>query len=207
MLTCHLTKLETAVDQIKKAYPKLKPTDAALIASALVITGRHAIAHYEGENFYWPEDYDKLTKAMVSHVSSVSEEIEPVKKTKTATEEEPVVITVGLSPNYSAGENRLLARDDLKAKLSDILQEGVEFVYSPTDVGWQWALDRANWATVTGGEVNKRIKIKASFTEGAVGVEMGTTPKKRAAAGKKKVVEEAIEEPAEEVAEEAASEE
>lgn len=186
MLTCHLTKLETAVDQIKKAYPKMKPTDAALIASALVITGRHAIAHYDGENYHWPADYDKLTKAMVSHINSVSDELEPVKKTKNAPEEEAVIITVGLSPNYSAGEDRLLARKDLKATLSDILQEGVEFVYSPTDVGWQWALERANWSTITGSEVNKRIKIKASFTEGAVGVEMGTATKKRAASKKKK---------------------
>lgn len=206
MLTCHLTKLETAVDQLKKAYPKMQPTDAALIASALVITGRHAIAHYDGENYYWPADYDKLTKAMVSHINSVSDEIEPVKKTKTAVEEEPVIITVGLSPNYTAGEERLLARSDLKAKLSDILQEGVEFVYSPTDVGWQWALDRANWSTITGSEVNKRIKIKASFTEGAVGVEMGTAPKKRASGGKKKA-EEVVEEVVEEAVEEAASEE
>ncbi|MBX3119002.1 MAG: hypothetical protein KF784_08055 [Fimbriimonadaceae bacterium] len=187
MLTCHLTKLETAVDQIKKAYPKMKPTDAALIASALVITGRHAIAHYEGENYYWPADYTKLTSAMVSHINSISDELEPPKKTKTAVEEEAVVVTVGLSPNYTAGEERLLDRKDLKATLSDVLQAGVEFVYSPTDVGWQWALERANWSTVTGTEVSKRIKIKASFTEGAVGVEMGATTKKRPASRKKNI--------------------
>lgn len=199
MITCHLTKLETAVEQIKKAHPKLKPTDAALVASALVLTGRHALALYGGEQYRWPEEYDKLTKKMVGELEIINQGVEPPKKSaKNAPEEEPVVVSVGLTPNFSAGERILGGRKDLIAKLSDLLQEGVEFVYSPTDLGWQWALDRANWSTISGGELHRRIKIKASFTEGAVGVEMGTTTKKRTAS-KKAAVSEPEPEPAPEL--------
>lgn len=206
MITCHLTKLESALDQIKKAHPKLKPADAALIASSLSLTGRHAIAIYEGEQYKWPEENDGLTKAMVSQLLMVQEGIEttaPKKTTKTAPEEEPVIVTVGLMPNLAAGERILGGRDDLKAKLSDILQEGVEFVYSGTDIGWQWALDRANWSTVADAELSRRIKIKASFTEGAVGIEMGAagTKKKTTKATKAAVVEPEPEEIAEPEAE------
>lgn len=179
MITCHLTKLETAVEQIKKANPKMKPTDAALVASALVLTGRHAIAIYGSEQYRWPEDYEKLTHRMAGEVEIINESVEPVKKTKTAPEEEPVTISIGLMPNFSAGERLLENRNDLKAKLSDILAEGIEFQYSPTDLGWQWALDRANWATISGKELARKIKVRATFTEGAVGVEVGTTTKKR----------------------------
>lgn len=181
LITCHLTKLETALEQVRKAYPKLVPTDAALLASALSLTGRHAIALYEGTQFTWPEDYEGLTKAMVGQLEMVNDAIEPVKKSKTATEEEPVSVSVGLMPNLSAGEKLLDGNKKLLQMLSDSLQQGVEFVYSPTDIGWQWALDRANWSTISGKEVSRRIKVKASFTEGAVGIEMGTgAPKKRA---------------------------
>jgi len=120
---------------------------------------------------------------MVGQVEMVNEAIEhntPKRVSKTAVEEEPVIVTVGLMPNLTAGEQVLSDRDDLKVVLSDILQEGVEFVYASTDIGWQWALDRANWNTISGNDVSRRIKIKASFTEGAVGIEMGIgTPKKR----------------------------
>ncbi|MFN8220773.1 MAG: hypothetical protein U0S12_11670 [Fimbriimonadales bacterium] len=64
LITCNLTKLETALEATKKAYPKLKPTDAALVASALTLTGRHAIAIYDGTQYTWPEDYEKLTGAV-----------------------------------------------------------------------------------------------------------------------------------------------
>lgn len=201
LITCHLTKLETALDQIKKTNPKLKPADAALIASALSLTGRHAIAIYDGEQFKWPEEYNGLTKAMVGQLQMVQEGIDnaaPKKVSKTAPEEEPVIVTVGLMPNLAAGERILAQRDDLKAKLSDILQDGVEFVYSGTDIGWQWALDRANWSTIADSELSRRIKIKASFTEGAVGVEMGTVGAKKKAPSKAKAAPEpVIEEPAE----------
>jgi hypothetical protein len=96
----------------------------------------------------------------------------------------------------TAGEKLLEGRDDLKAKLSQALQEGIEFSYAPSDIGWQWSLDRANWNTISGNEVSRRIKVKTEFTEGAVGIETGTgTAKKRAprakAAAAPKVEEEA----------------
>lgn len=183
MITIQLTKLESALDQIRKTQSKLLAADAALIATALSVTGRHAISIYEGEQYVWPDDYERLTHAMVGQIEMVNEAIEhnaPKRVSKTAVEEEPVIVTVGLMPNLTAGEQVLADRDDLKAVLSDILQEGVEFVYASTDIGWQWALDRANWNTISGKDVSRRIKIKASFTEGAVGIEMGLgTPKKR----------------------------
>lgn len=187
MITIQLTKLETALDQVRKAQPKLKAADAALIASALTVAGRHAIALYEGNQYTWPEDNDSLTRAMVPQLEMVESGIETTKKTTkaAAVEEEPVIVTVGLMPNHSAAERQLEGRDDLKTLLSDLLQEGVEFVYQPTDIGWQWALDRVNWSTLSGGELNRRIKIKTSFTEGAVGIEMGVGgPKKRASRAK-----------------------
>lgn len=196
LITCQLTKLETALDQIRKTHPKLKPADAALIATALTLSGRHALAIYEEEKYTWPDDYEKLTKAMVPQLKLVQEGIEstaPKRVSKTAPEEEPVIVTVGLTPNLSAGEKQLEGRNDLKAKLSDILQEGVEFAYAPTDIGWQWALDRANWNTVAGSEMSRRIKIKTGFTEGAVGLEMGSGgPKKRASRAKPAPIVESI---------------
>lgn len=183
MITIQLTKLESALDQIRKTQPKLLAADAALIATALSVTGRHAIAIYEAEQYVWPDDYERLTHSMIGQIEMVNEAIEhnaPKRVSKTAVEEEPVMVTVGLMPNLTAGEQVLVERDDLKVVLSDILQEGVEFVYASTDIGWQWALDRANWNTISGNEISRRIKIKASFTEGAVGIEMGLgTPKKR----------------------------
>jgi len=183
LITIQLTKLESALDQIRKTQPKLLAADAALIATALSVTGRHAISIYEAEQYVWPDDYERLTHAMIGQIEMVNEAIEnntPKRVSKTAVEEEPVIVTVGLMPNLTAGEQVLADRDDLKVVLSDILQEGVEFVYASTDIGWQWALDRANWNTISGHDVSRRIKIKASFTEGAVGIEMGLgTPKKR----------------------------
>jgi len=208
MITCQLTKLETAFEQMRKAYPKLPPTDAALLASALTLTGRHAIALYEGTQYTWPDEYEELTHAMVGQLKVVDEAIEPPKKSKTAVEEEPVMVSVGLMPNLSAGEKQLQDRKDLKALLSDALQQGVEFVYSPMDIGWQWALDRVNWSTVSGEEISRRIKIKTGFTEGAIGIEMGAAgPKRRAS--KKAVAAEAVVEDAPEVegSEDAATEE
>lgn len=192
MVTCNLTKLESAVDQIRKAYPKLAPADAGLIAAALSLTGRHALAVYEGDKFVWPDDNERLLQSMSGHLRTVQEAIDastpPVKKTAKAAvvEEEPVNVNVGLAPNIPAGEALLKTREDLKTLLSDIVAEGVEFVYNPSDIGWQWALDRANWSTVSAGELSRRIKVKAVFTEGAVGVEIGSAPKKR---GKKGEVE------------------
>jgi hypothetical protein len=204
LITCNLTKLELALDQMRKSNPKIIPADAALLASALSLAGRQAIALYDGEQYRWPEDYERLTHALVGQLELVQEGIEtttPKRASKTAAEEEPVTVTVGLMPNYSAGERLLNDRDDLKAKLADILQEGVEFTYQSQDIGWQLALDRANWSTVSGHEISRRIKLKATFTEGAVGIEMGAgSAKKR---GGKKAVEAEIkaDEPVSEIVE------
>lgn len=191
MITCHLTKLELALDQIKKSYPKLKPADAGLIAQAVSLTGRHALADYEGHHYSWPEDCGELTKAMVPQVSIIQESVEvaPTKRSaKTVVEEEPAVITLALVPNISAGEKVLGTRNDLKTLLSDIVQGGIEYVYSGTDVGWQWAMDRANWTTITGADLHRRIKVKAAFTAGAIGIEMGTGTKKKGGKGKAEAI-------------------
>lgn len=208
MITVHLTKLETALDQVRKTYPKLKPADAGLVSSALVLTGRHALALYDGTQHSWPEDYDKLTRAMIPQMEMIHQGIEAApKKVSKTVEEEPVQVTVGLAPNLGAGESLLDGRDDLKAVLGEAISGGVEYVYSGIDIGWQWALDRANWTTVTGLDLNRRVKIKATFTEGAVGIEMGTAaPKKRATRGAKAVEAAAIVEDAAIVDEEAIEE-
>lgn len=183
MISCQLTKLETALDQIKKQYPKLMPADAALLTAALSLTGRHALALYEEKSYVWPKDLEKITADMSPHLRQIQEAIDlnaPKKVSKTAPEEEPIFVSVGLKPNYTAGEKILADREDLKTLLSDILDEGVEFSFSQNDIGWQWALDRVNWSTVAGSDLSRRIRVRVSFTEGAVGVEVGSAPKKRA---------------------------
>ncbi|MDH4389629.1 MAG: hypothetical protein QE269_12980 [Fimbriimonas sp.] len=198
MIICNLTKLESAVDQIRKTHPKLLAADAALVASALSLTGRHAKAVYEGQYFIWPNDNEKLMVSMSAHLHSINAVIVeslPKKITKnTILDDEPVVVNIGLAPNLAAGEELLNTREDLKTMLSDILQAGVEFSYSSADIGWQWALDRANWNTISDGDLSRRIKIKALFTEGAVGSEQGTTTKKRTAKKAEDVVAAAVEE-------------
>jgi len=198
LIICNLTKLESAVDQIRKTHPKLLAADAALVASALSLTGRHAKAVYEGQYFIWPNDNEKLMVSMSGHLHSINAVIVeslPKKITKnTILDDEPVVVNIGLAPNLAAGEELLNTREDLKTLLSDILQAGVEFSYSSADIGWQWALDRANWNTISDGDLSRRIKIKALFTEGAVGSEQGTTTKKRTAKKAEEVVAAAVEE-------------
>ncbi|MFZ4506205.1 MAG: hypothetical protein ACOYON_00730 [Fimbriimonas sp.] len=191
MITCQLTKLESAVDQVKKTLPKLLPADQALVASALTLSGRHAIALYEGGRYQWPEDIEKLVDAMAPHVRQVQEAIDataPKKVSKNAPEEEPVFVSVGLMPNLTAGEKLLSDRDDLKSALSDLFQEGVEYIIGPNDVGWQWALERTNWSTIAGQDLSKRIKVKVHFSEGAIGTEMGNAPKKKSRATKAEAV-------------------
>ncbi len=182
MITCNLTKPESTLDNVKKSYPKLKPTDAALIATALVLSGRYALAQYDENQFRWPEDYQKLTSALMTELNQIQTADPPVKKTaKALAEEEAVEVKVGLVPNFAAGEKVLGDREDLKTLLSDVLAKGVEYVYAPTDIGWQWSLDRANWSTLSKGDLTRRVKLKATFQGEAVGVEMGTAaPRKRA---------------------------
>lgn len=200
MITCQLTKLETALEQVRKAYPKLQPTDAALVASALSLAGRHAIALYEGEQYAWPEDYSRLAKAMLPQIEMTQEPPEG-KKSKAAAEEEVVYINVGLAPNLTSGEKLLDGFDSLKSVLSDAIQEGVEFVYQPSDIMWQWALDRVTWSTVMGRDLVRKVKVRTAFTEGAVGVEMGTGAARKRKAPTKAEKAEAAEAEAAEVAE------
>lgn len=182
MITCNLTKPEATLDHVRKSFPKLVPTDAAMIASALVLSGRYAAATYDDREYQWPDQYGDLTKSMTVELHQVQVSIEgTAKKTKATVEEEPVEVTLHLKPNYAVGESMLGDRDDLKTLLSDILQSGVEFVYGPTDIGWQWALDRANWETLSGGELTRRIKLKPVFAGDSVGVEMGSKTARRRA--------------------------
>ena len=180
MINVQITKLESTVDQVRKSYPKLSSIDAALVAAALVRTGRQAIAVYDGSRYVWPNDNEKLIQALSVELKDLQSKIEPVKKSaKNHTEEEPIQASVGLIANYEAGEFVLEKRDDLKTVLSDILKEGVEYSYTANDIGWQWALDRTNWKAAGSDDLSRRIRIKTTFTEGAVGVEIGLTLPKR----------------------------
>jgi len=185
LITCNLTKPETTLDHVKKALPKLPQTDAALVATAIVLSGRHAKAVYEDKAYTWStEGYNSLTKAMLGHLHSIQVSLEPAKKTKAillAMEEEVVEVKIGLVANIEEGEKILAGREDLKTIFSDLVHKGVEYQYSPLEIGWQWALDRANWHTLSDGELTRRIKHKATFQGDAIGTEMGLSgPKKRA---------------------------
>lgn len=206
MIVCNLTKPESTLDQIKKAYPKLPQTDAALVAIALVLSGRDAKAVFEDKSYTWPSDYSNLTSALLGVLKIAQTDAEPAKKTKAAlaaAEEEAVEVKIGLTSNYEEGEKILGDREDLKTLFSDILHKGVEFQYSGTDIGWQWSLDRANWSTLSNGELTRRIKLKAAFQGDSVGIEMGTGPKRRTS----KKVAEPIAEPEAEVEAEPEAEE
>ncbi len=180
MLTVQLTKLESTIDQVKKTYPKLKATDVSLISTALSVAGRHALASFDDNHYEWPKDTEKLADAMLSRILSIEGAMEPMKKvTKNSPEEEPITVIIGLASNHAAGEEFLGSRDDLKVLYSDILEKGVEFTYQPHDLGWQWALDRVNWKTVSKDQIKRKVKIHTEFTEGATGSEIGATVKKR----------------------------
>lgn len=177
LIVCNLTKPETTLDQVKKAHPKLKPTDAALMATAIVLSGRFALVAYDEKPYRWPEDFDGLKGHLISHIRSIEDTLEvKVKKTaKTVVEEEAIEIKLGLSANFNAGEKILGEREDLKTLLSDLLTSGVEYHFSPTDIGWQWMLDRANWTTIGGQPLARKIKFKCQFADNSVGVEMTST--------------------------------
>jgi len=198
LIVCHLNKPESTLDAVRKAHAKLKPTDAALIASSLVLCGRYAIAVYDEQEYHWPDDSRKLTDALRIQLNQIQDTLEtPVKKTKAAlaaAEEETVEVKIGLKANYSMGETILGEREDLKTLLSDILAKGVEFQFGPTDIiGWQWAMDRANWSTLSDGELTRRMKIKAVFQDSSVGVELGASGAKKKTSRAKAVVEAPVE--------------
>lgn len=205
LITCNLSKPETTLDQVKKSFPKLQTTDAALVATALVISGREAQAIYEGNTFNWPDDIDGLTRSLLRQLTMIQDNEAPEKKTKAAMaalDEKAVEVGVGLQANFMQAEKLLDGRDDLKTLLSDILTGQVEFQYTPQDIGWQWALDRVNWTTVSGGDLTRRVKLKATFQGDVVGLELGLTKKRTT----KKAVAKVVEEEEEEVVAEAPAE-
>lgn len=185
MITCNLSKPEATFDQIRKTYKDLKPTDIALIATALVEAGRFAEAHHDGVDYEWtPEQYDGLTASLGREVAQIQEVLEPekpVKKTKAAkaAAEEDVQLHIQLKPSVAAGERILGDRKELKTLFGDILSEGVEYLYSPTDIGWHWTVERVNWQTQLKEELKRRVKFQAKFLEPHVGMEVGTTTRKR----------------------------
>lgn len=181
LITCNLNKPESTFDTIRKAYKELKPTDAALIATALVEAGRFADAVYDDKAYAWePETYNDLTRAVSREVTQVQDTVEETKKAKAkAAEEEAVTLTVRLRPSVAAGEKILGDRKDLKTLMGDLLSEGVEFLYSNTDIGWHWTLERVNWATLSGGELKRHIKFRADFVEPHVSLELGPGGKRK----------------------------
>lgn len=174
MIVCNLTKPEATQEQVRKSYPKLGQTDVAQLSIALVLTGKYALAHYDGQTYRYPEDVNKFTKALSVTLNQIQSTVEPTKKAKAAAaEEEPVEVKVGLSCNLVEGEHVLGDRKDLKALLGEVVKEGLEFQYTPTDILWQWALDRANWTTISGGELTRRVKLKTNFEDSTLGTELG----------------------------------
>lgn len=152
-----------------------------MLATALVESGRMADAVYDDQFYTWTGDqYDAMATAVAREVTQVQDTVEDTKKAKLkAAEEEAVTLTVKLRPSMAAGERILGDRNDLKAMMGDIIQEGVEFLFTTTDIGWQWTLERVNWATKSGGEMKRHIKFRADFIEPHVGMELGPGGKKR----------------------------
>lgn len=184
MITVNLTKPELTFDAVRKAYKNLKPTDVALISTALIEAGRFAKSSHDGLEYEWTaEDYEGMTKSLFAEVAQIQEGASQEKMTKKALAaqeaEEPVTLQVELKPSMRAGEEVLGDREDLKTLMSDILQEGVEYLFSPTDIGWHWTLERVNWSTLSGGDLRRRVKFKPVFGEGAVAIELGPGGKRK----------------------------
>lgn len=179
LTTCNLTKPESTYDAIRKEYPKLPPTDAALIATALVESGKFAVCVYDGKEYDWTVDqHDALAQALKREIEQV-QEADPQPKKGKATVDEPATITVHLRPSVQAAERVLHHRDDLKTMLSDLLAGGVEYLYSPTDIGWPWTLERVNWSTVTGSEIRHRVRFRAEFEAPCEAVELSQSGKRK----------------------------
>ena len=153
MLSVNLTKPELTFDAVRKSYKDLKPTDVALVSTALIEAGRFAVATHDGQDCEWD---------------------------KTVAEEEPVTLTVHLKPSHAAADKVLADREDLKTLVSTILHDGVEYLFSPTDIGWHWTLERVNWSTISGGELKRRVKFRPQFEDGSLGVELGPGGKRKA---------------------------
>jgi hypothetical protein len=183
LLPINLTKPELAFDAVRKDYKKLKPTDAALVSAALLQSGRAAVAIHDGQEYAWKaSEFDSMTKSVLREVEQVQQAIEPEKSKKSAkpVDDEVVTLSLHVRPSLDAAAELLGDREDLKTLVSDILESGVEFQYSPTDIGWHWTLERVNWATLTGGELARRIRFRTVFEGSSVGVELGPGGKKKA---------------------------
>lgn len=183
MITCSLAKPEATLDQVRKMYPKLQATDASMVATALVLSGRYAFLNYQGEIFTWPEDIDNLPKKMLPEIQLLDKDVNEVNKqnSKSGLEPDTPEFKLNLVPNYNKVEEILKDRDELLKLVSDLLEDGVEYSYAPNDVGWQWSLEKINWTTVSNGETSKRVKFHVDFSGNSVAVEHGAASKKKKA--------------------------
>jgi len=180
---CNLTKPESTFDAIRKSHKNLKPTDAALVSTALVEAGKHAIAVYDGKEYPWGADQaESLARAFLREVEQVQVAEGEKKLTKAAAakaEPETATLTVHLKPSMDVAELYLGNRDDLKTLVSDLLDEGIEYLYSQTDIMWPWTLERFNWSTLSGGELRRHIKFRAEFVGNSEALELGPGGKRK----------------------------
>ena len=186
LISCNLTKPESTFDQVRKTYESLKPIDVALIATAIVEAGHNAKVVFDGKPYVWPDDQEKLAKAMAGDVLAANEgedtgtKGKKISKAKAKLIEETVLrLTFPVVANQEAGEALLGKRKDLKTLLGDILKEGVEYLYTPADIRWRWSLERTNWSTVSGGDLPHHVVFTPEFTDNCIGVELGPGGKRK----------------------------
>ena len=137
---------------------------------------------HDGASYEWNSaEFQGMIDSTAREVSQVMDnfETEKTKKAAKAAEEELITLVVTLTPNIKAGEDVLGSRDDLKALFGDIVQEGIEYMYSPTDLGWHWTIERVNWAAQTSGEMRRRLRFRAEFVEPHIAVELGPGGKRK----------------------------
>jgi hypothetical protein len=188
-----LSKPEATLENIKKAYPNLTPTDSALLAVALTVCGRQALAEFEGNKYRWPDDLDKFASALGNHFVALKSHFEVSEKKRAAkamAEEEPITVTYTLHHNSDAGDEFLKGHNDLISLLHEILDGNVEYQFTPSDLMWQNAIDRINFDTRTGAPLGRRFLTKAEFAEGINAVEAGTSSKRKRAPRTKAAKEE-----------------
>ncbi len=183
MISCNLSKPDAVLDVVRKSYPDLTPTDAALLATALSTAGRSAGCVYDGVSYEWRrENAAPLVESILREIRQMEAiPVEPAKKGVKAkvVEDEGSVIDLDLYPSLEAAEEQLQGREDLKTLLGDILAEGVEFLFGPTDIGWQWELERTNWTTVNSGDLKKPVYFRVDFTGPSIATEVGPGGKKK----------------------------
>ena len=186
VISCNLTKPESTFDQVRKTYEKLKPIDVTLLATAIVECGHLAKVVYDGHEYVWPGDQDKLAKALAGDVQGAYDSDGDGGKSKKAAkvkakalEETIIRLTIPVKANQQAGESILGKRKDLKTMLGDILDEGVEYLYTPTDIRWRWSLERVNWSTVSGGDLPHHVIFNPEFADKCIGIELGPGGKRK----------------------------